>query len=160
VVWLAYGTGGGLDFRREKVLSAADAFSRAELCLDDSVSRYTCVHLLWPWPLAYSAALAAGGLAALSRFQFSIHRNAESPFNVPTIIPLGTILGCDRSRHPNCTIGPMVVLVVGLAISVSGWEWMRHRDALAVTASAQPGAPNVLLIVLDTVLAQSLKLIE
>lgn len=52
----------------------------------------------------------------------------------------------------------LALLVVGLASGVYGWRaWAEHR-VLARLPAAPPGTPNVLLIVLDTVRAQSMSL--
>jgi arylsulfatase A-like enzyme len=48
--------------------------------------------------------------------------------------------------------------VTGLTAGVSGWKWLRERRALASLPPADPGQPNVLFLVLDTVRAQSLSL--
>ncbi len=56
------------------------------------------------------------------------------------------------------TTGWVVALVVGLALGVEGWQGLGERRALAKLPPAAPDAPNVLLIVLDTVRAQSLSL--
>jgi len=48
--------------------------------------------------------------------------------------------------------------VILLAFSVNASRCLKERDALAHLAPARPDAPNVLLIVLDTVRAQSLSL--
>ena len=56
------------------------------------------------------------------------------------------------------TLRWMVALVVGLAIVAEGWPKLAERRALAKLPPAASGAPNVLLIVLDTVRAQSLSL--
>ncbi|MBK6420855.1 MAG: sulfatase [Gemmatimonadetes bacterium] len=50
---------------------------------------------------------------------------------------------------------PTVTLLAGavtalLALGVSGGYWLRERRALAALPAARPGAPNVLLLVLDT----------
>jgi arylsulfatase A-like enzyme len=56
------------------------------------------------------------------------------------------------------SIGWMIALVVGLAVGVSGWQVFVENRALAKLPPASPSAPNVLLIVLDTVRAQNLSL--
>ncbi len=57
-----------------------------------------------------------------------------------------------------CTTGWMVTLVVGLAVGVHGLQGLAEQSALAKLPPASPDMPNVLLIVLDTVRAQSLSL--
>lgn len=52
----------------------------------------------------------------------------------------------------------MVAVVVGLAVGVQGWQALAQRRELAELPPAPLQAPNVLLIVLDTVRAQSLSL--
>lgn len=53
----------------------------------------------------------------------------------------------------------MVAIVVGLAVIAYGWQALGERRAVAKLPPApSSGAPNVLLIVLDTVRAQSLSL--
>jgi arylsulfatase A-like enzyme len=54
----------------------------------------------------------------------------------------------------------MVVLVAALALGMNGWELTSERYALARLPSAPIGAPNVLLIVMDTVRAQNLSLYD
>jgi len=48
--------------------------------------------------------------------------------------------------------------IAGLAVGVHGWQELAERRALGKLPPASPEAPNVLLIVLDTVRAQSLSL--
>ncbi len=52
----------------------------------------------------------------------------------------------------------MVALVVGLGLGLQAWQTLAERRALATLPPASPNASNVLLIVLDTVRAQSLSL--
>ncbi|MFN2433488.1 MAG: sulfatase [Gemmatimonadota bacterium] len=52
----------------------------------------------------------------------------------------------------------MALAVGGLVVGLLGWPPLRERRALAALPTAEPGAPNLLLIVLDTVRAQSLGL--
>jgi len=52
----------------------------------------------------------------------------------------------------------LVALVLALALGVYGWQALAERRALAQLPPAPPDAPNVLLIVLDTVRAKSLSL--
>src|SRR5215831_8612670 len=57
-----------------------------------------------------------------------------------------------------CTIGWLAALIGGLAVSVLLWQILSEQRAFATLPPAPPGAPNVLLITLDTVRAQSLSL--
>jgi arylsulfatase A-like enzyme len=52
----------------------------------------------------------------------------------------------------------IVVLIAALAIGIRGWQSMAEQRALANLPPARPDAPNVLLIVLDTVRARNLSL--
>ena len=54
---------------------------------------------------------------------------------------------------------PWVALVVAaLAVGAAAWRGVEERAAVAALPTARPGAPNVLLLVLDTVRAKSLSL--
>ncbi|HET9530263.1 MAG TPA: sulfatase [Blastocatellia bacterium] len=52
----------------------------------------------------------------------------------------------------------IVVLIAALGIGIRGWQSMAEQRALANLPPARPDAPNVLLIVLDTVRARNLSL--
>jgi arylsulfatase A-like enzyme len=52
----------------------------------------------------------------------------------------------------------LVALVLALALGMSGFRWIGERRAVAMLPAAEPGAPNVLFIVLDTVRAHNLSL--
>lgn len=52
----------------------------------------------------------------------------------------------------------MSVLVIGLGLGVNGLRFLETRRAVAALPKARANAPNVLLIVMDTVRAQSLSL--
>jgi arylsulfatase A-like enzyme len=56
------------------------------------------------------------------------------------------------------TTFPFIVIVLALSLSVTGWRMFETRSAVANLAPGPAGAPNVLLIVLDTVRAKSLSL--
>jgi hypothetical protein len=51
---------------------------------------------------------------------------------------------------------PVLALVVLLAIGAPGNRWLQERRALAALPAAAAGAPNVLLLILDTVRAMDL----
>lgn len=51
-----------------------------------------------------------------------------------------------------------IALAAAMTVGVYGWQNLAERRALAELPPPSPGAPNVLLIVLDTVRAQSLSL--
>ncbi|HEY7461870.1 MAG TPA: sulfatase-like hydrolase/transferase, partial [Gemmatimonadota bacterium] len=54
------------------------------------------------------------------------------------------------------SVGRVLAAVALLALGVFGWEKLAEKRALASLPPAAPGAPNVLLLVLDTVRAQNL----
>lgn len=56
------------------------------------------------------------------------------------------------------TIRWMVAIVIGLALGMLGWEKLAERRVLANLPPAPANSPNVLLITLDTVRAESLSL--
>jgi hypothetical protein len=56
------------------------------------------------------------------------------------------------------TVAWMAALVVLMGVAVGGSLWWRERRAIASLPEAREGAPNVLLIILDTVRAMSLSL--
>jgi arylsulfatase A-like enzyme len=56
------------------------------------------------------------------------------------------------------TAGWMLALVLALAVGIHGLQWNSEQRALSKLPPASPGAPNVLLIVMDTVRARSLSL--
>jgi arylsulfatase A-like enzyme len=56
------------------------------------------------------------------------------------------------------TVLPLLALVVLLAIGIRGARWLQERRALAALPRAAAGAPNVLLLILDTVRAVDLSL--
>lgn len=75
---------------------------------------------------------------------------------------IGAVAGRIAGRWPRhvrrvagWTVPPLLALVVVLAIGLNLWLFARERGALSPTG---PGAPNVLLIVLDTVRAAELSL--
>ena len=92
--------------------------------------------LMTNWMNYYAAVLLAAGLAVqTSRF----------------------IAGRSQQFHSlvRRTTPWMIAVVAGLTIGVNGWHWLTEYRAVAKLPPS-PGSPNVLLIVLDTVRAQSL----
>jgi arylsulfatase A-like enzyme len=56
------------------------------------------------------------------------------------------------------TLGPMILLIICLAVIVQGSRWTAEQRALAHLPTPGPQSVNVLVIVLDTVRAQNLSL--
>jgi arylsulfatase A-like enzyme len=69
-----------------------------------------------------------------------------------------------RQRHQTLdrlvrvSFRPLVACVLLLTLGVNGWFWLRERQALGRRPAAAAGAPNIILIVWDTVRAASLGL--
>src|SRR5262249_41075253 len=58
-------------------------------------------------------------------------------------------------RSMKWSLAVMATLTILLAVIVFGWEHLAERDALGELSPAAPGAPNVILLVLDTVGAEA-----
>lgn len=95
--------------------------------------------LMVKWLHRFAALLLAAGLAAQTARLIASHPDGLYSF----------------ARR---TVRWMAALVVVLALGVQGGGVLAERRALATLPAASPHAPNVLLIVLDTVRAQSLSL--
>ncbi len=66
--------------------------------------------------------------------------------------------GASLARAARRWAGALAVLIAGIALVSLGGGWLRERRALATLPAARPGAPNVLLIILDTVRSLDLSL--
>ncbi len=120
--------------------------------------------MLWLWPsksVLRVALFVIAFLAFLSVF-FRINR-----WHITITIPLALVLAAITAllisaqsqrfyRLVRATFGWLVVAVLALAIGVYGWQALAERRALAKLPPASPGAPNVLLIVMDAVGAKHL----
>jgi arylsulfatase A-like enzyme len=82
---------------------------------------------------------------------FSIGRRLPAP------APEAGGSGVNAVSRREVLVGSTAALA-GLAAGVHAWQWFKERRALAALPGADPGRPNVLFIVLDTVRAQSLSL--
>jgi arylsulfatase A-like enzyme len=71
---------------------------------------------------------------------------------------LPELAACDDLLNRRQMLTGSTAAVAGLAATVHGWCWLRERQALAALPSADPDMPNIVLLVLDTVRAQSLSL--
>jgi arylsulfatase A-like enzyme len=98
---------------------------------------FWAVVLLYPRVHAAAAVLLIGGLALQTSRVSMIH-------------------ACGFHTLVRRSIGWMMALLVGAATMVFGWQALTEHRALPESPPASPDAPNVLLIVLDTVRAQSL----
>jgi arylsulfatase A-like enzyme len=95
--------------------------------------------LIVSWVNKYTALMLAAGIATLAARLIA-----------------GRPAGFDTLARR--TLRWMAAIVVALAIAAQGWPRLAERRALAALPPASADAPNVLLIVLDTVRAQSLGL--
>jgi arylsulfatase A-like enzyme len=120
--------------------------------------------VLWLWPskIAFRMALFVIAFLAFLGVLFRINR-----WHITITIPLAVILALIAAllisaharrfyRLVRVTLGLLVATVLGLAIGVYGWQALAERRALAKLPPAAPGAPNVLLIVMDAVGAKHL----
>jgi arylsulfatase A-like enzyme len=145
-------------------------------------------HVAWMAPLATLLVFAVLGLAltlaALRRPQLISQRIAipvlaffawwswlllfpRVQFYASLLLAAGLAFQSGRWLRPRAagfqalahrTAAWMLALVLLLAAGVTGWQWLGERRALAKLPPLAPDAPNVLLIVLDTVGAEYLSL--
>jgi arylsulfatase A-like enzyme len=112
-------------------------------------------------PRAAASILAFLGFLSLLLLFPSLHWVAALLLAAGLALPSGRFVAArpaDFRRLVRRTTGWLALLVVGLAAGVYGWRAWTERWALAALPPAPAGAPNVLLIVLDTVRAQNLSL--
>ena len=147
---------------------------------------YAGPHIVWMVPLSYAGLFAALGLGLLlvARFSKLVSLRMGVFFFVfsgafsflfqwyPRILKLAILLfalglGIQVARLVSTHIQGftrlvrrttpwMVALILAATVIVHGRHWFAESRAFANLPSAPPNAPNVLLIVLDTVRAQSL----
>ena len=98
---------------------------------------YLSLLLLAPRLHRYAMLLLVAGLAAQTARVLSAHSRGFHTLVRRTVVGL-------------------VAVVLAIAVIVPGWSQVALRRAIANLPPAAPGAPNVLLIVLDTVRAKSL----
>lgn len=108
-----------------------------------------------------AALIAFGFLAALSILLIpsQLHRLAATLFALGIAVQ-GTRLVLPRiaafDRIVSRTLPWMIALVVALGLGVFGWEAYRERRDLGRLPAPRAGAPNIVLLVLDTVRKASL----
>jgi arylsulfatase A-like enzyme len=66
--------------------------------------------------------------------------------------------GAGFDRLVRLTLPPMLALVALMGLGLNGWRDLQERRAVGALPPARAGAPNVLLIILDTVRSASLSL--
>ncbi len=145
-------------------------------------------HFVWMAPLAEALlfALLAGLFLLVTRLRPGL-LSARAGFFVPAFLSFLTLALMLPGLHPLAALllavgmalhvsrflaarargflslvrrsaGWAAAIVLLLGAGVFGWRALEERQAIAALPPATPGAPNVLLIVLDTVRAQSLSL--
>ena len=109
---------------------------------------------------------AFGGFAWLGVFALflpfiQVHRFAAALVAAGVAVQLSRIM----ARHADRWVGIMrasglvaSVAIVLLSLGLRGWRGFSERQSILELADARPGAPNVLLLVLDTVRAANLSL--
>jgi len=135
----------------------------AEMCVF-AVPGVILYVMAWRWPRRVSLRSVVFLLAFLS-FLSLLFMYYPLYFYAKLLLATGLAVQAARfvARHPDWfyrlvrrTVTWIVLLVVLLCVGVSVWRWSSERQAVAHLPAAQAGAPNVLLIVLDTVRAQNL----
>ncbi|MFN2433490.1 MAG: sulfatase-like hydrolase/transferase, partial [Gemmatimonadota bacterium] len=108
-----------------------------------------------------AAVLAFAGCLALLLLSVRVHSIALLLLAAGFAIQISRLL----SRHPEAILrrarGSAAIMLLAVAVAgaaLTGWQQLRERRAEAALPAAPPGAPNVLLIVLDTVRAPSMSL--
>ncbi len=92
-------------------------------------------------------------LMAFLRFLPRVHLLARVLLSLGVAFQAGRLAaGSDRfHRMVRVTLWPAVALVAALAVGLNGYRALRERRMVAALPNAVEGAPNLLLIILDTV---------
>jgi arylsulfatase A-like enzyme len=122
--------------------------------------------IAWRWPKLISLRVSVFIFAFLSFLSLLIsyplfHRYAVLLLALGLAVQTARLISrrADKfQRLVQRTTWCLAALVLGLAVGIYGWQYLGERRALAQLPTAAPNAPNVLLITLDTVRAQSLSL--
>jgi arylsulfatase A-like enzyme len=123
--------------------------------------------LLWAWrPRPAILAIAIASLTFLSVFSVLLLETQVALY-AKAIVSAGVAVQAARLLAPRAlvcrrlvrrTLPWLAATVVLLAAGVHGWRWWSYGRAVAALPAVAAGAPNVLLIVFDTVRAGSLSL--
>ena len=123
--------------------------------------------IAWRWPRLVTLRRAAlpftflGFFGLLMTLPFRLSEWAAALLAAGLAVQTAHVIAAHPQRFRALvrrTLAWMVALIVGLGLGLQGWQALTERRALATLPPASPNAPNVLLIVLDTVRAQSLSL--
>ena len=121
-----------------------------------------CVARYWPWlvPLRIVAFLfALVGFVSLLLIYPALHRYAALLLGAGLAVQTARLIAARSQgfyRLVRHSTPWMLAFVVVLASTVHARKWLEEQRALANLPAASANAPNVILIVLDTVRAQSL----
>jgi arylsulfatase A-like enzyme len=118
----------------------------------------------WWWPQRFGLATLAGIYGAVGSFSLLLLYRRIHPL---AFVVLATAIGFQMaravarrpiltSRAASITAGIAIVLLGALAFSRRVWPRMAEERLLTTQRSAAPDAPNVLLLILDTVRAANL----
>jgi hypothetical protein len=123
--------------------------------------------LSWRWPCLASLRIAfpVFGFLGFLSLTFNLPTNLHILSSLILALGLTVVSARFIAAHPHRFYGltqrsivVLGVLTIGLIVVILGWQTLSERSALASLPPAPPGAPNVLLITLDTVRAKSLSL--
>lgn len=120
---------------------------------------------LWPRivtaPFVIFSSVAGAAFFVLFLFHPKLHLAANAVLSIGAAVQVTRMVGTEVERFMVRTrrVGAvLLVLAAAAGLCIDGTRVFRERRALAATPAAVPGAPNVLLLVLDTVRAPSLSL--
>ena len=114
-----------------------------------------------PWLRIGAFAFVGIGALSLLLLYRRLHWLAVPIFALGLAVRLSSVIAARPDRWLGLarrTVAPMAALVLLLAAGLSARARWTERRALAALPAAQPGMPNVLLLILDTVRARSLSL--
>jgi arylsulfatase A-like enzyme len=118
-------------------------------------------------PRVVTARVSIFTLGLVSAFSFfflffpALHRIAIIILAVGTAVQATRMVAARPAafqRAARRIVGVGIISILGLALGSVGWAAVRERRTLSVLPPAAAGAPNLLLIVLDTVRAMSMSL--
>jgi len=120
----------------------------------------------WRWSRVVTIRTAVGvltfvGFLSLTLIYPRLHRIAQLVLSAGLAVQCAYLVGAREPgfrRMVRRSVGWMALLLVAVMAGMLGRQWYGRRQAGAGLPAARAGAPNVLLLILDTVRAQSLSL--
>ncbi|MDT8300328.1 MAG: sulfatase [Sedimentisphaerales bacterium] len=161
--WLV---GGETVFLRSHQLWMIPAVNVVILCFLGLIALPVIMRLSRPKVICV-ACVILGSISFLSFLCLESGRFARIHFIAKVLLAIGLamflkfLISCwplKFERFVRRTIICPVLIVVVLSVAVSGWRFLQERRIIASLSDSPPSAPNVLLIVLDTVRAESMSL--